>query len=165
MPLSYYYICHNVVVNVENCCPACFQTIVNRFDTLISTTDCFIYPISAIGSRRVWPVNSGCLLLLSTWSHIWYIHAVRVCHALIFIPFFSSPMLKAQVSFFGRLPSIVVRPFVCPSVNFSHFHLLQNNWADFNQTLAQSILGSSGFKFVQIPRKGPRIFQGEIITK
>ena len=27
-----------------------------------------------------------------------------------------------------------VRPSVCLSVNFSHFHLLQNHWANFNQT-------------------------------
>ena len=55
---------------------------------------------------------------------------------------FSSPELKAQVSFSDHLSSVVclsVCPFVClsvrPSVNFSHFHLLlQNHWANFNHT-------------------------------
>ena len=61
----------------------------------------------------------------------------------------SSLELKAQVSFSDHLSSVVclsvrpsVRPSVCLSVNFSHFHLLlQNHWANFNVNLAQSILG------------------------
>ena len=62
---------------------------------------------------------------------------------------FSSPELKAQVSFSDRLLS-VVRPSVCSSVNFSHFHLLlKNHWANFNQTWHKASLGdrdSSLFK-------------------
>ena len=66
------------------------------------------------------------------------------------IAIFSSPELKAQVSFSDHLSSVVclsvrpsvrtsVRLSVCLSVrlsvNFSHFHLLlQNHWANFNQT-------------------------------
>ena len=58
------------------------------------------------------------------------------------IEVFSSPELKAQVSFSDHLSSVVclsVHPSVCLSVrlsvNFSHFHLLlQNHWANFNQT-------------------------------
>ena len=70
---------------------------------------------------------------------------------------FSSPELKAQVSFSDHLSSVVclsvhpsVRPSVCLSVNFSHFHLLlQNDWANFNQTWHKVSLGegdSSLFK-------------------
>ena len=63
--------------------------------------------------------------------------------------FFSSPELKAQVSFSDRLLS-VVSPSVRPSVNFSHFHLLlKNHWANFNQTWHKAPLGggdSSLFK-------------------
>ena len=49
---------------------------------------------------------------------------------------FSSPELKAQVSFSDHLSSVICLS-VCPSiqlsVNFSHFHLLlQNHWANFN---------------------------------
>ena len=51
---------------------------------------------------------------------------------------FSSPELKAQVSFSDHLSSVVclsVCLSVHLSVNFSHFHLfLQNHWANFNQT-------------------------------
>ena len=58
---------------------------------------------------------------------------------------FSSPELKAQVSFSDHLSSGVclsVRPSVCLSVNFSHFHLLlQNHWANFNQTWHKVSLG------------------------
>ena len=71
--------------------------------------------------------------------------------------FFSSPELKAQVSFSDHLSSVVclsvclsVHLSVRPSVNFSHFHLLlQNHWANFNQTWHKASLGegdSSLFK-------------------
>jgi hypothetical protein len=53
---------------------------------------------------------------------------------------------------------------VCPSVcKLLHFRLLlQNHWANFNQTW-QIILGGRGFKFVQM--KGIVPPQGEIIAK
>ena len=71
---------------------------------------------------------------------------------------FSSPELKAQVSFSDHLSSVVC-PSVCPDihpsvrlcVNFSHFHLLlQNHLANFNQTWHKASLGkgdSSLFKW------------------
>ena len=79
--------------------------------------------------------------------------------------FFSSPELKAQVSFSDHLSSVClsvcppVRPSVCLSVclsvNFSHFHLLlQNHWANFNQTWHKVSLGegdSSLFKLRATP--------------
>ena len=46
---------------------------------------------------------------------------------------FSSPELKAQVSFSDHQSSVC--PSICLSVNFSHFQLLlQKHWANFNQT-------------------------------
>ena len=58
---------------------------------------------------------------------------------------FSSPELKAQVSFSDHLSSVVclsVCLSVRLSVNFSHFHLLlQNHWANFNQTWHKASLG------------------------
>ena len=58
---------------------------------------------------------------------------------------FSSPELKAQVSFSDHLSSVVclsVCPSVRLSVNFSHFHLLlPNHWANFNQTWHNESLG------------------------
>ena len=55
---------------------------------------------------------------------------------------FSSPELKAQVSFSDHLSSVVCRLSVRLSVNFSHFHLLlQNHWANFNQTWHKASLG------------------------
>ena len=56
-----------------------------------------------------------------------------------FNPLFGPPDLKAQVSFFDRLSSIV-RLSVCPSVNFSHFHPLQKHQANFNQTWHKAFL-------------------------
>jgi hypothetical protein len=53
--------------------------------------------------------------------------------------FVSSPELKAQVSFSGR-PS--VRLSVRLSVKHLHFRLLlQNRWANFNQSWHKSSLG------------------------
>ena len=46
------------------------------------------------------------------------------------ISLYSSPELKAQVSFSDRLSSVI-----CLSVNFSYFRLLlKNHWANFNKT-------------------------------
>ena len=70
---------------------------------------------------------------------------------------FSSPELKAQVSFSDRLSSVV-----CLSVNFSYFRLLlQNHWANFNQTWHKASLGEGDSSQM----KGPALFQGEIIKK
>ena len=76
---------------------------------------------------------------------------------------FSSPELKAQVSFSDHLSSVVclsICPFVClsvrPYVNFSHFHLLlQNHWANFNQTWHKAPL----VKWIQVcTNEGPPPF-------
>ena len=54
---------------------------------------------------------------------------------LVFLIPFSSTEQKTQVSF-------STRTVVCLSVKFSYFPLLlQNHWTNFNQTLAQNILG------------------------
>jgi hypothetical protein len=37
------------------------------------------------GSRRVWPMNRGCLLLHGTWSHLWYVQRSVYAHSLICI--------------------------------------------------------------------------------
>jgi hypothetical protein len=51
---------------------------------------------------------------------------------------FSSPELKAQVSFSDR-PLSGVRPSVCKLLHFRL--LLQNRWTNFNQTWHKSSLG------------------------
>ena len=52
---------------------------------------------------------------------------------------------------------ITCRPSsVCPSVNFSHFHLLlQNHWANFNQTWHKASLGEGDSSLLS---KGPHPF-------
>ena len=64
---------------------------------------------------------------------------------------FSSPELKAQVSFSDHLSfgvCLYVRLSVRPSVNFSYFLLLlQNHWANFNQTLYKASLGEGDPNF------------------
>jgi hypothetical protein len=73
--------------------------------------------------------------------------------------FFSSPELKAQVSFYDRRLS-----FVCSSVcKLLRFRLLLNPWANFNQTLHKSSLGEGDSSFFQM--KGNTFLQGEIIAK
>ena len=57
---------------------------------------------------------------------------------------FSSHELKAQVTFSDRLSSD------CLSVIFSHFHLLlQNHWANINQTWHITSLGKGNFILVK----------------
>jgi hypothetical protein len=55
------------------CCLTCFITIVKPFLTLILTTVHTVYLIRKKGSRRVWSIDRGCLLIHGTWSHLWYI--------------------------------------------------------------------------------------------
>lgn len=57
--------------------------------------------------------------------------------------FFSSPALKAQVSFSNQNLSVVCRRWRrCHCCKFSHFHLLlQNHRADFKQTWHKASLG------------------------
>ena len=62
-------------------------------------------------------------------------------------PVFSSPELKAQVSFSDHLSSVVC-PSVRLSVNFSYFRLLlQNHWANFNQTWHKASMGGGDSSF------------------
>ena len=74
-------------------------------------------------------------------------HKVRV---------FSSPELKAQVSFSDHLSSVVCLS-IRLSVNFSHFHrLLQNHWANFNQTKYTKYPWVKGIQVCS--NEGPRPF-------
>ena len=70
--------------------------------------------------------------------------------------FISSLKLKAQVSFSYHLL------FLYLAVKFSHFHLLQNYWAKFNQTWHKTTFCSGG----QVcSNEGQHPFQGEIIAE
>jgi hypothetical protein len=51
------------------CCLICFVTIVKPFLTLIFTTVHTGDLIWKKGSRRMWSIDRGCLLLHGTWSH------------------------------------------------------------------------------------------------
>ena len=82
--------------------------------------------------------------------------------------FFSSPELKAQVSFSDHLSSVVclsvclsVRLSVCKLFTFSSSST--EPLGQFQPNLAQNILWWRGFKFVQM--KGPALFKGEIIRE
>jgi hypothetical protein len=70
---------------------------------------------------RIWCIKIGNVLVL---------HAITTV--------FSSPELKAQVSYSDRLLS-VVRPSVRKLLHFRL--LLQNHWVNFNQTWHKSSLG------------------------
>ena len=53
--------------------------------SLILTTVHTVYLIWKKGSRRVWSIDRGCLLLHGTWSHLWYIQRSVYAHSLICI--------------------------------------------------------------------------------
>jgi hypothetical protein len=69
------------------CCLIRFITIVKPFLTLILTTVHNVYLIWRKGSRRVWSIYRGCLLLHGTWSHPWYIRRSVYAYSLICISF------------------------------------------------------------------------------
>ena len=88
--------------------------------------------------------------------------SLRIFSTLSFL-LFSSPELKVQVSFSDRLLSFVHCPSVCPSVKNYIFTSSPEPLRQFQPNMAQSILGCTGFKFIQM--KGHAHFQAEIITK
>ena len=65
---------------------------------------------------------------------------------------FSSPEVKAHAH-------VVRRPSVRLSINFSHFHLLNNHRAKFNPTLHKASLSKEDSRLWFVK------FQGEIIMK
>ena len=76
---------------------------------------------------------------------------------------FRTPELKAGVRFSDRRLS-VIRSHARLSVNFSQFYLLQNHWANFNQSWRKASLGEWDLRFF-FSYEGPEPFSGEIITK
>ena len=118
--------------------------------------------------------SSVCVSKVWWFRNIWIIMCLQVVWTLIFgfykllQKFFSSPELKAQVSFSDHLSSVVclsVRLSVCLFVCklFTLSSSTPEPLGEFEPILAQIMLGWRGFKFVQM--KGPALFQGEIITK
>ena len=83
----------------------------------------------------------------------------RPLHSFIFFwqPRFPLILLKFRSPFkltWAESSSEFFWSSVCPSVNFSHFHLLQNHWANFNQTCHKASLGggdSSLYKWRATP--------------
>ena len=109
-------------------------------------------------------VDLSDIKLIIRW-HLWILTRwKKQDNKLLVLIIFSSPELKAQVSFSDRLSSVVclsVHPSICQLFLFTTTS--QKPLSQFQQNFAQSILGWRGFKFVQM--KSPAIFQGEIITK
>jgi hypothetical protein len=108
------------------CCLICFITIVKPFLTLILTTVHTVYIIWKKGLRRVWSIDSGCLLLHGTWSHLWCIRWSMYAHFLIC---FSYRTYEIEC---------------CSS--FLSFHFLMNETCTFPFTVL-SFRGLSSFKF------------------
>ena len=106
-------------------------------------------------------VGSSCKCVHSFHNNCFFIYFLQW--------FFSSPELKAQVSFSYRLSSVVcpsVRSSVCLSVNFSYFQLLlKNHWANFNQTWHKASLGKRDSSLLknERPRPFPRGDNKEIV--
>ena len=98
--------------------------------------------------------------LYNSWRRLIY-----YCFSFDIFLFFSSPELRAQVSFSDHLSSASVHPSVCPSVCklFTFSSSSPEPLGQFQPNLAQSILRWRGFKFVHM--KGPVLFKGEIIRE
>ena len=81
---------------------------------------------------------------------IFHVRVIQTIHSGFIFPIFSSPELKAQVSFSDQNLSVVRRGCRCHKL-FTFSHLLpQNHWANFNQTWHKASLckgDSSLFKW------------------
>ena len=67
----------------------------------------------------------------------------------ILIPFLANLSRRLKWAFLITICLLSV--VIVDVINCSHFHLLlQNHWANFNQTWHQCIFGWRGFKFVQL---------------
>ena len=108
---------------------------------------------------HVWVVAQTCFIES---RHMFLKH---ILNAVGYNYVFSSPELKAQVSFSDHLSSVC--PSVCLSVCLSVCKLFTFSTSSpeplgqFQPNLAQSILGWRRFKFLEM--NGPAIFQREII--
>jgi hypothetical protein len=143
--------------------------------TLLQILICSLRGIqNLLTATKIMPTeNLGPLLAgirVCTFLNMWYLHLpavfplccsisfeIDIVFFIVYKYIFSSPELKAQVSYSGcpssACPSVCLS--VCPSVRPSvckllHFRLLlQNHWTNFNQTWHRSFLGegdSSLFK-------------------
>jgi hypothetical protein len=77
----YNYLINNYKLSLSQMLSGIFHT--NSYtviDTLTLTADNFAFMIKKLRSRRVWPVNKGCLLLLGTWPHIRYVRRYVFAH-------------------------------------------------------------------------------------
>jgi hypothetical protein len=77
--------------------------------TLILTTVHTIYLIWKKGSRRVWSINRGCLLLHGTWSHLWYIQRSMNAHSLICISY----NWTYEIEYFSLFLSFHIKIWTC----------------------------------------------------
>ena len=106
-----------------------------------------------------WKIRAeGQIPLIKTWNVTDFLIMFKM-NGTSTCTFFSSPELKAQMSFPDHLQSL------CLSVNFSHFHLkfFSRTTEPFSTKLAQSIFGWRGCKCVQT--KVHALFQEDIVTK
>ena len=81
----------------------------------------------------------------------------------------NSPELNSRVSFFSDRLLSVVRPSVCPSLNFSHIYL-KNYSTNFNQTCHTALLGHRESSLVKwkatpITRMGKSEIANEVLKK
>ena len=115
-------------------------------------------------ARHSWPLSSEGSLACHTYCDTGHPFIMVISEDPWHSHLFSSPELKAQVSFSDCLLSVVCL-CVCPSVNFSFTFstFSPKPPSQFQPNLSQSILGWWGFQFVQM--KLHTLFKGEKITK
>jgi hypothetical protein len=53
--------------------------------TLTLTADNSAFMVMELGPRRVCPIDRGCLLLLDTWHHLWYVRGSGLAHLFLWL--------------------------------------------------------------------------------
>jgi hypothetical protein len=64
-------------------CYGGLYNLVSQYNTSYNSA----FMIMKLGSRRVWSINRGCLLLLGTWSHLRYIRGSVLAHLFLWFVF------------------------------------------------------------------------------
>jgi hypothetical protein len=93
------------------------------------------FSIMELGSRRVWPVDRGCLFLLSTWSHLRYIrrsvlaHFFLTCNSYLFRDWSIYGILAISLQWYFEMQVYSLRMHVHVysiriKINIFSFHLL-----------------------------------------
>ena len=111
---------HNYKLSLSHMLSDIFHTnSYTALGTLTLTADNSALTTMDLGSRRVWPVNRGCLLILGTWSHLRYIRGSVLAHLFIWLVIPTSISRLITLRYLGHFILHYFRKLLCKFELFS----------------------------------------------